>query len=109
MGFPQADHWKAGGGEAQLWSGLQRSVGELRRIYEHCTGANRRICERTDEKQIWGRIHPREQCVVHIHTEEDCLNVQGEEWTPEESTNTNRCSVTNIRSHVLLSSNKLFS
>lgn len=40
------------------------------RIHEHSSGADRRVCERTAKEQVWGCLHPWEQCALHQHTEE---------------------------------------
>lgn len=40
------------------------------RLHEHSTGADRGVCERTAQEQVRGRLHTREQCALHQHTEE---------------------------------------
>ena len=41
----------------------------LRRLYEHCIGTDRGVCEWTTKEQVRGRLHPRQQRSIHLHSE----------------------------------------
>lgn len=45
----------------------------LGRLHEHCPGPDGRVREWAAEEQVRGRIHPRQQRLVHLHAEEESV------------------------------------
>lgn len=52
---------------------FSRCAGVSGWLHEHCSRANGGICKWATEKQIWRRVHSRQQRLVHKHAEETSL------------------------------------
>ena len=47
-----------------------RSAGVPGRVHEHRAGAERGVCQRAAQEQIWRRLHQGQQRALHFHSEE---------------------------------------